>query len=337
MRSAAPKIKNVHPAAGIEGGRVTIEGTGYNPEESANTHITFGGVEARLLLVSKNKLVTQIPEGAEPGSLLVTVKNKSSNAFNFVLGEKLQADVNPVDSPVFDKEGNLYVTYSGKRGETPPVSVYKITRDGKSSAFISNIPNATSLAFGPNGDLYVSSRFEGAVYRATPQADVSIFARDLGTPTGIAFDRDGVLFVGDRNGRILKVTPDGEARVFASIPESMVAVHLTFDAENNLLVSSPGLSSYNQLLMIDRYGKVIPLYGGFGRPQGIAVDAIGNIYVCDAKAGDSSVLKINPQGETSTLLTGPVMVGLAFDRSGNAAVCSPNAVYRVSLNGKQKP
>lgn len=332
MRSLAPKIKNVTPTAGIEGGKITIEGSGFNPDESSNTHITFGDKEGRLLLISKARIVAQIPEGAGKGELKVQIKSKESNVFDFDLGRKLSAEVNPVDNPIFDQDGNLYVCYSGKRGETPPVSVYKISPDGTSAPYLSNIPNATSLAFDPAGNLYVSSRFEGIIYKATPQADVTVFAKDLGTPTGLAFNREGLLFVGDRNGRILKISPDGDVRVYAEVPESMVAIHLAFDAEGNLLASSPGLSSYNQVFMIDAYGKVIPLYGGLGRPQGIAVDAEGSIYVCDAKAGDSCIVRINQQGEMKNMISGPVMIGLAFNRKGEIAVTSPDAVYLVSVN-----
>src|SRR5207247_11281343 len=97
--------------------------------------------------------------------------------------------------------GNLYVNFSGKLGEIVPVSVFKISKDGAITPHLSNIANATSMAFDSAGNLFISSRFEGIVYKATPKADVTVFARDLGTPTGLAFDSHGFLFVGDRAGR----------------------------------------------------------------------------------------------------------------------------------------
>jgi sugar lactone lactonase YvrE len=331
MRARTLRIKSVNPPFGIEGGKVSIEGTGFDPEESSSTQILFGDAAARLLLMSSTRILTQVPDDAKSGPLTVQLKNKTSNSFDFQVGQKLANDLNPVDNPIFDSEGNLYVTFSGKRGETVPVSVYKITAQGEVKPYLSNIPNATSLALDPEGNLFVSSRFEGTIYKATPKADVTVFAKDLGVPTGIAFNKEGFLFVGDRGGRILKISPEGESTVFAEIPESMVAFHLALDSEGNLLVSNPALSSHNQILMIDRYGKVIPLYGGFGRPQGIAVDSAGNIYVCEAKAGDSGILRISRNGEISTVISGPVMVGLALDGHGNAAVAAQNAVYKISL------
>ncbi|HSE41650.1 MAG TPA: IPT/TIG domain-containing protein [Acidobacteriota bacterium] len=332
MRLRTPKIKNVQPQFGIEGGKILIEGSAFDPEEAGSTQVLFGETPGRILLISNSRILAQIPEEVFEGSLRVQIKNKTSEPFDFQLGKRLSSDVNPVDNPVFDSEGNLYVAFSGKRGETAPVSVYKIGRDGELKPHLSNIPNATSMVFDNAGNLYVSSRFEGTVYKATPQADITLFAKDLGTPTGLAFDKEGFLYVGDRAGRILKVASDGTSTVFAEVPESTVAFHLAFDPEGNLLVTNPGLSSYNQILMVDRYGKVIPLHGGFGRPQGLAVDAEGNIYVSEAKAGDSSILKISKSGDMTSFVAGPVMVGLAFYKNRDLAVASPNAIYKLKLS-----
>ncbi len=324
-----PKIKNVRPDAAIEGGRVIIEGSGFDPEEFDSLKISFNGQEARPLLVSKNRIITVVPDQTNRGPVTVTVNNKKSNPFEIVIGRKLADNMNPVDSPLFDREGNLYTTFSGKRGETVQVSVFKIEPDGTINPFLSNIPNATSLAMDEEENLYVSSRFEGTVYKATPRADVTIFAKDLGVPTGLAFDADGFLYVGDRHGRILKLDDEGNTSIFAELPESMVAYHLTFDLQNNLLVSTPSMSTHNSVMMVDRYGKVIPLYGGFGRPQGLTVDTEGSIYICEAKAGESAIYKITSSGEMTPFLTGPVMVGVAFDADGNLAVATQDAVYLV--------
>ena len=328
MRS--PKIKTIKPAFAIEGGKIIIEGTGFDPEEVTSLKIAFNGLESRPLFISKNRIVTVVPDQANRGPVTVTLNEKSSNAVDIILGKKIAENVHPVDSPVFDSQGNLFTTFSGKRGETVPVSVFKVDSEGLITPFLSNIPNATSLAFDAKENLYVSSRFEGTIYKATPQADVTVFARDLGVPTGLAMDSEGFLYVGDRNGRILKIAEDGQVNTFAELPESIVAFHLAFDLQGNLLVSNPGMSSHNSILLIDRYGKVIPLYGGFGRPQGLTVDSEGNIYVCEAKAGESAVFQITPSGEINPYLSGPIMVGVAFDRNQNLAVATQEAIYLVS-------
>src|SRR5918993_777546 len=72
------------------------------------------------------------------------------------------------------------------------------------------VVNAPSMAFGPDGHLYVSSRFEGAVYRVDSAGTHETVATDLGVACGIAFDADASMFVGDRSGTIFHVR-DGRA------------------------------------------------------------------------------------------------------------------------------
>ena len=82
--------------------------------------------------------------------------------------------VHQVDSPAFDRHGNLYVTFSGSRGQQAPVAIFLVRPDGTREPFVTGIANPTSLAFDPDGRLYVSSRFDGSVYRIEPdgRADV---------------------------------------------------------------------------------------------------------------------------------------------------------------------
>jgi sugar lactone lactonase YvrE len=110
-----------------------------------------------------------------------------------------------VDSPVFDAEGNLYVTFSGSRGQESPVSIFVVRPDGSREPFVTEVPNATSLAFDDEGRLHVSSRFDGSVYRIEPDGSAVQVATDLGVACGIAFGPDGALYVGDRSGTVVRV------------------------------------------------------------------------------------------------------------------------------------
>src|SRR4029077_3728445 len=92
-----------------------------------------------------------------------------------------------VDNPVFDRDGNLYVTYSGTRGEQVPVSIFRVRPNGTRETFSSGIVNPTSLAIDREGQLYVSSRFEGAVYRVASDGTSELFAHHLGVACGLAF------------------------------------------------------------------------------------------------------------------------------------------------------
>ena len=170
-----------------------------------------------------------------------------------------------VDNPVFDRDGNLYVTYSGTRGQQVPVSIFRVRPNGTRETFSSGIVNPTSMALDPEGRLYVSSRFEGTVYRIGADGAFEPFANDLGVACGLAFASDGTLFVGDRSGTIFRVDRAGHATAFASLPPSIAAFHLAIGPDNAVYVTGPTMSSYDAVYRIAPDGAVTirtPASGG---------------------------------------------------------------------------
>ena len=67
----------------------------------------------------------------------------------------------------------------------------------------------------------------------------------------------------------------------------------------------------------------------FGRPQGLAVDASGTLFVVEALAGASGLYRVPEGGEPELFLAGPNLVGVAFDRHGALVVCSNETAYRL--------
>ena len=236
---------------------------------------------------------------------------------------------------MFDRDGNLYVTYSGTRGQQVPVSIFRVRPDGTRETFCTGLVNPTSMALGPDGDLYVSSRFEGTVYRVKADGAVEPFATDLGVACGLAFDRDGTLFVGDRSGTIFRVDRTGQATTLASVPSSVAAFHLAFGPDGALYVTAPTLSPYDSVFRIDRDGAVTIRYTGFGRPQGIAFDPGGDLYVVEALAGASGLYRLPPAGpeevpaNPSWCSPAPASWAWPFDPNGGVVVCSNDTAYRL--------
>ena len=115
-----------------------------------------------------------------------------------------------VDNPVFDRDGNLYVTYSGTRGQQVPVSIFRVRAERHArDRFRPASSTRRRWRSIRDGRLYVSSRFEGTVYRVAADGRREPFATDLGVACGLAFAPDGTLFVGDRSGTIFRVDRDG--------------------------------------------------------------------------------------------------------------------------------
>ncbi len=323
------RLTSVRPLWAIEGGRITLEGDGF-PVDPVPPHVRIGAQPARLAAASPTSLTVLIPEGLEGGSTAVRVDELPGETAFVEIGAPLVTGVHHVDSPAYDRHGNLYVTFSGSRGQQAPVAIYVVRRDGTREPFVSDLPNPTSLAFGPDNYLYVSSRFDGSVHRVSPDGSVTTVATDLGVACGIAFGPDGRLYVGDRSGSIL-VVHDGTVTPFAEIPPSVAAFHLAFGPDGNLYVAAPTLSSHDVVYRVTPSGDVEIVASGFGRPQGLAVDSNGLLYVVDAIAGDAAVFRMPPDRPDvrQQVMSGGSLIGLAFDPLGGAVIVSSDTAYRI--------
>jgi sugar lactone lactonase YvrE len=184
------------------------------------------------------------------------------------------------------------------------------------------------MALSPDGELFVSSRFEGAVYRLKADGTADVYASDLGIPCGLAFAADGTLFVGDRSGTVFQVSRTGQARTFATLPSSVAAFHLALGSDG-LYVTAPTLSARDVIYRITFDGALSVVFSGFGRPQGIAFSPDGTLHVIEALAGSSGVYRVGTGDAPELVLAGPKLVGLTFDAQGDMIVCSSDTAYRL--------
>jgi sugar lactone lactonase YvrE len=322
-----PTIASVHPLRAVEGGRITILGSDFPVDELST--VLIGDVEARIAFASSNRLVVTIPGELEGGRVPMKIRGAPLETAYVSVGARWATGLHQVDNPVFDALGNLFVTYSGPRGQEAPVSVFRVTRGGTREPFSSGIVNATSLAFGPSGQLYVSSRFEGSVYRIKDDGTHEQVASDLGVACGIAFDAEGSMYVGDRSGTVFRVR-DGRAAPFATIPPSVAAFHLAMSGGQELFVTAPTLNAYDYVYRIDRSGEVHTLPCPLGRPQGLAFAPDGTLHVVDALAGGSGVYRFRDlEAPPELVLSGAALVGVAFGPQGEMAVVSNETAYRL--------
>ena len=234
--------------------------------------------------------------------------------------------------PALDAEGNIFVSFSGSRGQKVPVSIFKIDTNYSVTPFLADLMNATSIAFDRGGEMYVSSRFDGTVYRVAPNGTMTSYAEGMGIATGIAFDRNGNLYVGDRSGTIFKIGDDRQIFVFATIEPSVSAYHLAFGPHGDLFVTGPTTSSFDSVYKIDPQGNVSNFYRGLGRPQGMAFDVEGNLYVAASISGKRGIVKITATGQASLEVAGAGLVGLAFAPGCSVVLATNNAVHHLAWN-----
>ena len=328
---ARPHVTAIRPGRAIPGGRIDVEGEGFPVAAPRLPRVHIAGLPARVVCASGHTLGVLVPESiGESCSAPVHLEGAEDDPTLAVeIAAPFATGLHQVDNPVFDREGNLYVTYSGTRGQQVPVSIFRVRPDGTRETFASGIVNPTSMAIGPDDQLYVSSRFEGTVFRLGQDGTAEAFASDLGVACGLAFAPDGTLYVGDRTGTIFAVDRSGQATPFATLPPSVAAFHLALGPDGALYVSAPTLSPYDPVYRINSAGTVGIRSERFGRPQGLAFDATGDLYVIEALAGASGLLRVPAEGPPELVLAGPGLIGVAFPPGGGLVVCSNDTAYRL--------
>src|SRR5260221_6601534 len=302
----AKQIERIDPAAGIPGGEVIIDCGKPFPGAEQTLTVWFQDQLAHVVAATPNRALVLVPDLNAGAEIDVSVDQDGpppGKPVQFVVARKLADGIHPVTSPAFDPaDGSLFVTRSGARGEEVPVSLFRIGSEGGLEEFSSDITNPTSIAFDRSGRMFVTSRFDGTVFRVTPLKEVIAFANDLGIATGLAFNRAGEMFVGDRRGAIYRVNEIGEAKAWAQLEPSVSAYHLAFGPDDALYVTGPTVSSFDSITRFDEDGEPSEFYRGLGRPQGLAFDDEGNLYVAASTRGRRGIVSISPDATQAEIV-----------------------------------
>jgi hypothetical protein len=325
------RITAVQPLWAIHGGRITILGNDFPIDGNGLPEVRIGDAPARVVHASSRALSVIVPPGADAGRAAIRIEGLPGETAYVEVGAPIATGLHQVDNPVFDRAGNLYLTFSGTRGQQVPVSIFRVGPSGVREPFVSGITNPTSMAFDRYDRLHVSSRFEGTIYRVGPDGSTEIAATDLGVSCGLAFDLQDNMYVGDRSGTIFRVRADGDAKAVASLPASIAAFHLAMSREPALYVAGPTLSPRDSVYRVDFDGSLSVVHAGFGRPQGLAVDSSGHLYVVEALAGVSGLYRVRDDGSAEHVLAGPGLVGVALDPTGGLVVTSNDTAYRFEV------
>lgn len=333
----AGKILGIDPRYAIAGGEIVIDCVGFDTRDPRGCAVLVGDAPAQIVAIGPRRVLAVVPETTS-GEVEVRLQSgeEQSEAARLIVARKLAGDLHPVSNPAFDPDdGALFVTRSGSRGEELPVTLFRIDLSGEVSEYSGDIPNPTGIAFGQDGQMFVTSRLEGVVYKITPFKEAVAFARNLGVATGIAFDSEGVMYVGDRTGTIFKVNGIGEERVWAQVEPSVSAFHLAFGPDDSLYVTGPTVTSFDCIWRINSDGETDVFFKGLGRPQGLAFDREGNLYVAASLRGRRGIVRVSADARDAKLMVAGVnLIGLAFSSAGEMAVVSIDSVYSLPVQIK---
>src|ERR1700687_619952 len=275
-------IEGVHPSAALPGGEVRIVGKSLRPHELRRPQVRFGDVEGAVVISSDDFLVARVPPGASSGPVVVSTNGTASNPHQIKVAAQIAENLHPVTNPALDADGNIYVTFSGSRGQKVPVAIFKIDTNYNVKPFLAEMTNATAIAFDRVGQMYVSSRFDGTVYLVAPNGTMYTYAEGMGGPGG------------------------------------------------DLFVTGPTTSSFDAVHKIDSHGSVSTFYRGLGRPQGLAFDIDGNLYVAASLSGKRGIVRLTPDAKASLEVAGPGLVGLACAPGKSAVLATTGAVHHLS-------
>src|SRR4051794_22775481 len=112
------RVAAVRPLWAIEGGRLSIEGSGYQIDQPQLPKVYLGEAPARVVYASPTRVDAVVPPGLEGGRTPIRIDDGPGNgsaddlAPSIEIASLLATGLHQVDNPVFDRAGNLYVTYS---------------------------------------------------------------------------------------------------------------------------------------------------------------------------------------------------------------------------------
>ena len=147
----------------------------------------------------------------------------------------------------------------------------------------------------------------------------------------LACQHEGVVIAEPRQARI-KLERDRQTFVYSTLEPSVSAYHLAFGPDQSLYVTGPTTSSYDAVHRIDPHGSSSVFFRGLGRPQGMAFDSAGNLYVAASLSGKRGIARITPDKQASLCVSGQNLVGLCFAPGRAAILATTSSVFHLSWN-----
>lgn len=325
---------SLHPSNAIVGGEILLKCEDFQVSDEIDCRVLFDTEEGHIVGASTTGVLAVIPKSLGVAKTEVYLENgdEVSNKITLTIGEKLASDMHMVANPAVDPSDNsIILTRSGSRGQELPVTLFRLEPDGYLDELPIEFLNPTGVAFASSGQLFVTNRADGKVCRISRDGSVIPFGNNLGIATGIAFDKHSFLYVGDRSGTIWRGKNIDDFEVFTTMEPSVAAYHLAFGLDGYLYVSAPQLSSYDNIWRIDKYGEVEVYFRGLGRPQGLAFDTVGNLYVAACLNGKRGIIRITPDREAELFVAGNNIIGLCFTKRGEMIVATNDTVYRLNV------
>jgi uncharacterized protein (TIGR03437 family) len=321
LDNGASKVRKVDTKGVITtvagNGTAGFIGDGGNPINAAMNFPTGIAVDGSGNLYIADFLNLRLRKIA--GSSISTVAGNGLLAYSGDNGAATSAQLNQPQGLAADRGGNVFIADTGSS------TVRQVARNGVITTFVGSggpgsggneLNGPQGVAVDASGNIYIADTQNARVQKVAGST-VSTLAGNSNfyTPVGGAVDASGNVYVADLNNNVVrKVSPSGSVSTAAG-------------------TGAAGFSG-------DGGAATSALLNG---PQGVAVDATGNLYIADS--GNHRIRMVTPSGTITTIAGnglpgftgdgGPATLaqigapgGVAVDTAGNLYLSDSTALVR---------
>ena len=319
------------PAAALPLGEVELIGANLGPDRYGPPVSSLGTHPAQVLMSRPGRLAFRVPENAGSRARLKCERPpESATLHRMRIARELSGGLHPVTSPAVSRSGMIYATISGQRGKQTPVSVVRVSPDGRGTPFVTGILNATGLAFSPEGDLVrdLARRRQCLSHRSAPASPPST-PRAWASPPARPSMRMATCLSAIAAARFSRSIRSVKIFVHATLEPSVSAYHLAMDTEGTLFVTGPSLSSNEAIWAIEPHGEARAWFRGLGRPQGLALSKEGDVYVAACLRAVAAWCALRRMAMPPSSLAGINLVGIAFSPLGTTDPGRPTKPFMM--------
>ncbi len=237
----------------------------------------------------------------------------------------------------FDGQGKLV----GKRGD----ELLEIDGEGGEMVLAGGIPKAYGLRYRSDGELVVALPNDGKVIAVSPEGEVSELAVGLQGPNGVYVDLMDRIWITEFAGsRVIRVEGDLSITSIVDGPEAEAANGVIYDPDRDALFFTNYQAGMVRRVDFDGGVAQAPVVLGVieGKPDGLALDACGNLYVVDQGGSRLFRWALDPAGDplgeatlvaefATNVANASFGAGAGFEAESLYVAGNPGVVYRVDM------